>query len=312
MSTTSKSPIEVAEAALMVATRTLPMFSHQFSPKKFSLPQLLTILVIKKLLKVDYRGVTIMLRDWPELAKTIELKSVPHYTTLQKASKRILAFDSAMNLLYATAEYALENPANIDLAAIDSTGLETGHISPYFLERCNNGRIPIRNTRMTKWPKLALIADTKTHVILTALATYGPCSDSAHFKDAIELIPDSTHIKKLLADAGYDSEKNHVLANEIFGIETVIPPTIGPKRQTLPKKPYRRKMATEFDHESYRHRVQVETVMSMIKRNLGDALAGRSEQSRNSEMILMTIAHNVMIVLLSLIAKELFYRASID
>jgi len=309
MSTTSKSPIEVAEAALMVATRTLPMFSHQFSPKKFTLPQLLTILVVKKLLKVDYRGVTIMLRDWPELTKTIELKSVPHYTTLQKASKRILAFDSAMNLLYATAEYALENPANIDLAAIDSTGLETGHISPYFLERCNNGRIPIRNTRMTKWPKLALIADTKTHVILTALATYGPCSDCAHFKDAIELIPDGTHIKKLLADAGYDSEKNHVLANEMFGIETVIPPTVGPKRQTLPKKPYRRKMATDFDHESYRHRVQVETVMSMIKRNLGDALAGRSEQSRNSEMILMTITHNVMIVLLSLIAKELFYRA---
>ena len=311
MSTTTKSSIKVAQATLMVATKTLPMYSHQFSPKKFTLPQLLTILVLRKFFKADYRRITVLLHDFPELVKTIGLKSVPHYTTIQKASKRILTFSGAVDLLYATVECALQNTKNIDLAAIDSTGLESGHISPYFLERRSNGKIPLRNTRLTKWPKLAIIADTGTHIILTALSTYGPCSDNAHFKDALKLLPDKIRIKKLLADAGYDSEKNHVLANEQYGIKTVIPPKIGCRSKSLPRKPYRREMATNFDQESYRHRSQVETVISMIKRNLGDTLTGRCEQSRNSEMILLAITHNLMVFLLSLLMRELFYRASI-
>src|SRR4030042_2075331 len=102
MSTTTKSSIKVAQAALMVATKTLPMYSHQFSPKKFTLPQLLTILVLRKFFKADYRRITVLLHDFPELVKTIGLKSVPHYTTIQKASKRILTFSGAVNLLYAT------------------------------------------------------------------------------------------------------------------------------------------------------------------------------------------------------------------
>jgi len=311
MSKTTKSPIKVARATLIVATKTLPMYSHRFSPKKFTLPQLLAILVLKKFFKTDYRGITVLLQDFPQLAKTLKLKSVPHYTTIQKAAKRILTFSGALDLLYATAEYALKNTKNIKLAAIDSTGLECGHISPYFLARLHNGKIPHRNTRLTKWPKFAIIADTKTHIILTALSTYGPSSDSGHFKKALELLPNECFIEKLLADAGYDSEKNHVLANEHYGIKTVIPPKIGCPRKSLPKKFYRRDMATNFDYDSYRQRSQVETVISMIKRNLGDTLLGRSEQSRNSEMLLLAITHNIMVILLSLIIKELFYRATI-
>ena len=296
----------------MVATRTLPTYSHRFSPKKFTLPQLLSILVLKQFFKADYRKIAILLHELPELAKTIELKSVPHYTTIQKAAKRILTYSGAVDLLYTTVECALENTKNVKLAAIDSTGLESGHISPYFLERCHNGKIPRRNTRLTKWPKLAIIADTKTHIILTALSTYGPSSDSGHFKQALELLPKQMRIDKLLADAGYDSEKNHVLANEHYSMKTVIPAKIGCPRKSLPKKPYRREMATNFDQDSYRQRPQVETVISMIKRNLGDTLFGRSEQSRNSEMLLLAITHNIMVILLSLLIKELFYRASID
>lgn len=295
----------------MVATKTLPMYSHQFSPKKFTMPQLLTILVLKKFFKVDYRGITVLLHDLPELPKTIGIKSIPHYTTIQKAAKRILTFSSAVNILYATVECTLQSPQNIELAAIDSTGLETGHISPYFLERCNKGKIPHRNTRLTKWPKLAIVADVKSHIILAALSTYGPCSDSAHFKDALTLLPEGIRIEKLLADAGYDSEKNHVLANEHYGIKTIIPPKVGHPYKSLPRKPYRNEMATNFDKESYRQRYQIETVFSMIKRNIGDTLMERSEQSRNSEMQLMAITHNLMIFILSLIVKELFYRASI-
>lgn len=305
MSKTTKSPLALAQATIQVADQVLPRYSHRFSPKKFTLPQLLAILVLKKFFKTDYRGIMILLQDSPKLTRALGLKSLPHYTTVQKAAGRILTFSGALELLYATAENALKRKTQIKRAAIDSTGLETGHISPYFLERRHHGKIPHRNTRLTRWPKLAIIADTRTHVILTALSTYGPSSDSGHFQRALDQLPEGVLIDTLLADAGYDSEKNHVLANECYGIKTVIPPKIGCPGKSLPKGCYRRQMAVQFNQDAYRHRQQVETVISMIKRNLGDSLRSRTEESRNSEMQLMTITHNLMILLFVL--NELFY-----
>jgi len=310
MSKTTKSPLTLAKVTLLIADQALPRYSHRFSPQKFTLPQLLAILVLKKFFKTDYRGIMIILQDSPTLTKTLHLKSLPHYTTIQKAAGRILTFSGAMELLYTTAENALKRNKKIKWAAIDSTGLESGHISPYFLERRYNGKVPHRNKRLTRWPKLAVIADTHTHVILTAMPTYGPSSDNGHFQKALERLPEGLSIGTLLADAGYDSEKNHILANEQYGIKTVIPPKIGCPGKSLPKKYYRRQMAVNFDQDSYRHRPQVETVFSMIKRNLGDALGGRTEETRNSEMLLMTITHNLMILLF--VFKELFYRATIE
>ena len=85
MSTTSKSPRKVLLAAYKVGQRSLPQFSHRFSPKTFTLSQLFACLVLKSFLKSDYRGVVEFLADCPELCRTIELKKVPHFTTLQKA-----------------------------------------------------------------------------------------------------------------------------------------------------------------------------------------------------------------------------------
>lgn len=290
----------------MVATKTLPAYSHQFSPQKFTQPQLFVCLILKFFFKTDYRGITEILRDSPELCKSFHLTTIPHFTTLQKAATRILNAASTDELLRATVAVVLQDRKKIELAAIDATGLECGHISPYFLERCHNGKIPHRNTRLTKWPKLAIIADTKTHLILTALSTYGPCSDCKHFKDALQQLPRDWPIETLLADAGYDSEKNHILAREYYGIKTVIPPKVGCPRKTLPRKKYRREMAMDFDHDSYRQRQQVETVMSMIKRNLGDSLRNHSEKSRNQEMHLLAITHNLMVILLCLKFSQSF------
>ncbi len=41
---------------------------------------------------------------------------------------------------------------------------------------------------------------------------------------------------------------------------------------------------------------QAETVMSMLKRNLGDALRSRSPQRRKMELLLKVVTHNLMIV----------------
>jgi len=90
MARTSKSPQAVALAALATARRALPEYAHRYSPKKFTQHQLFACLVLKNFLRTDYRGLAAHLEDHPSLLATLELKQVPHFTTFQKASHRLL------------------------------------------------------------------------------------------------------------------------------------------------------------------------------------------------------------------------------
>ena len=102
MSITSKSPAAVLDAALVVGRQSLPAYSHRCSPKKFTQHQLFACLVLKNFLKTDYRGVVTQLRDCPSLRNILDLDKVPHYTTLQKAARRLLVSTAARKLLDAT------------------------------------------------------------------------------------------------------------------------------------------------------------------------------------------------------------------
>ena len=96
-------------------------------------------------------------------------------------------------------------------------------------------------------------------------------------------------------DAGYDSEANHVYAREGHGVTSHMPPEHGRPGKGPPAGRYRRLMKQRFDEARYRRRVQVETVMSMLKRRQGAATRGRSFQARCRDLRLMAITHNVMI-----------------
>ncbi len=87
---TTKSPRKLLQTAYAAARGVLRPYAHRFSPKKFTQHQLLACLVLKEFYKLDYRGVMQLLLDAPDLRSVIELETVPHWTTLQKASDRLL------------------------------------------------------------------------------------------------------------------------------------------------------------------------------------------------------------------------------
>jgi hypothetical protein len=309
MSTTSKSPKQVAAAAYRVARDTLPEYNSRYSPKKFTQPQLFVCLVLKIFFKTDYRGIVQILNDLPSICKVIELQQIPHFTTLQKASKRLLKSSLADQLLDKTVT-TMNNDKKITLAAVDSTGLQAGHISRYFVRRKRSKQLETyENTHYRRWPKLALSCDCSNHLVLSAITVRGPGVDVNHFERIVTPAAEEYCIECILADAGYDSESNHRFARECHNIETIIPPNHG--RPTLTSKSfngkYRELMRTAFDKETYGQRWQVETVMSMIKRNQGEELRARSYWSQNREMMLKVLTHNIAIILSRL--KELFYRA---
>jgi len=151
-----------------------------------------------------------------------------------------------------------------------------------------------------------VVCDCNNHLILSAITTRGPSPDVNQFCKTLKPAADQFRIKHLLADAGYDSEKNHQYARDVHQIKTTIPPKHGRPTTKLPKTKYRREMRTDFDTENYGQRWQVETVFSMIKRNFGSALRARRYWSQCREMMLLAITHNIAVILL---VKELFYRA---
>lgn len=299
--TTSKSPKAVAIVAYGTAQRVLPPFSHLKSPKKFTQPQLVACLVLKEFFKTDYRGIREILTDSSDLREVLELTEVPHYTTLQKAAHRFTKKKTITKLLKETVAVALEAkiiPRTIALAALDSTGFESHYTSTYFVsrKRCKEHALGYQTMKYSRFPKLGIVVDTSSFLVLSGVPSYGPSPDILHFKEALRASA-HTHIRRIAADAGYDAEHAHAFAREELGITTIIPPRAGRPTSKLPSGKYRRRMAVSFDTTRYGKRWSVETVTSMLKRRLGSFLRARSYWSQMREMMLRLFTHNVMVLM---------------
>jgi hypothetical protein len=299
---TSKSPRMVAMVALATGKEAFSDYSHKFSPKTFTQPQLFACLVLKEFEKKDYRGAAQLLADCSDLRDAIELSSVPHFTTLQKASRRLLKLDRVRLLIAETLRRIRGCPKVVPYAAVDSSGFDAHHASRYFVFRTSvnkKGKEPKKRTTYKRYGKLMLIISCATHAILAAVASAGPTPDIDQLDSVVAELPRSIAIRHMVGDAGFDSAHNHSLLRDYHGMRSTIPPEHGrPMKDpnALPKDKYRRLMKTRFNVKAYRKRPQVETVFSMLKRNLGSALRGRSHWSRCRDMLLRVITHNIMLI----------------
>ena len=85
----SRSPVKIARVTLKEAERALPTYACKNSRKDFTVPQLATLVVLKQVFQIDYRGLVSWLDDWSDLRTALRLTKVPHFTTLQKAAQRL-------------------------------------------------------------------------------------------------------------------------------------------------------------------------------------------------------------------------------
>ena len=280
--------------------RSLPKYWHPCAPKKFTPPQLFACLVLKEFLRLDYRKLSALLQDAPSLTATIGLAEVPHFTTVQKASRRLLIVRRTRQLLDETVRQAQRSGTvrrRIKLAALDGTGFETRHIRAYFVKRRERACKPgYQTTTYTRYPYAELVCDCRSHLVLTVLPARGPTSDDHFFQPALRETLDRISVATLLADAGFDSEAAHQFAREQCGVRAIIPPTRGRPGLKPPRGYWRSRMKRWFPKKQYGQRWQVETVNSMIKRLLGAALRARTYWSQSREILLRVLTLNVMIL----------------
>ena len=136
----------------------------------------------------------------------------------------------------------------------------------------------------------------------------GPKPDVVELPLLVDRLPPCVTVHHLLADAGYDSEANHVYARDYHGITTTIPPKIGRPTDKAPTGRYRRLMFHTLSRRPYGQRWQVESVFSMAKRNYGSEVAGLTYWSQCRDVYLLVLTHNLGILLFI----ELFYRADLS
>jgi hypothetical protein len=314
MSRTSKSPRRVLVTAWMVAKATMPAYCHRFSPKTYTQHQFFACLVLKTFLRLDYRGLAAFLKDCPSLCAAIELEKVPHCTAFQKTAKRLLCTKTVDRLLDETVHQTMGRRRRVPLAAIDSTGMESRHASRYFIHRRSRKPNPWKTVEYSRYPKLGLLVDCSNHFILGCLTDQGPKPDTRDLEPTLRHTTPRVRIEWLAGDAGYDSESNHRLCREGHDIRSLISPGQGRPTAKPATGRYRRLMQTRFDRKRYGQRWQAETVVSMIKRHLGSAVKGRSYGSRRRDLFLMTLTHNIMILLPSefFLQIKVFYRAGLS
>jgi hypothetical protein len=309
---TSKSPRMVAMVALAAGREAFSDYSHVYSPKKFTQPQLFACLVLKEFEKKDYRGVRQLLLDCADLREAIGLKQVPHYTTLQKASRRLLAMPRVRKLLAGTVRRVLRRRHTIPYSAGDSSGFDARHASRYYVHRRDSQKYdenrPKKRVSYKRFGKMMVIVCCLSHAILGVVASEGPTPDIDQLDGVMAEVKADVNMKHMVLDAGFDSAHNHRLLREGYAMLSTIPPTHGrPAKDPnfLPNDKYRRRMKTHFNRKAYRHRAQAETVFSMMKRNLGAALRGKTHHSRRRDMLLRALTHNITLALL-----RVFYRAT--
>lgn len=92
MPSMSRSPLQVAHEAFCLAKRKLQPYSNKFSRKDYTQAQHFAVLVLKRFFKTTFRGIRQILLEWSDLRRVLDLseESVPHWTTLEKAEKRLL------------------------------------------------------------------------------------------------------------------------------------------------------------------------------------------------------------------------------
>jgi hypothetical protein len=298
MNKLSKSPLSVARHAFTLAKEHLPPYAHRYSPKTYTQPQLFVCLVLKTFFRTDYRGLVGILSDFDAMQAYLGLKRVPHYTTLQKASRRLLNAPYAKRLFQGTVRRFLGRRKRLKLAAMDSTGMDYGRRSAYYVRRRQAGQSKAKRVYYSHFAKLEASFDCKSHLILAAKMGRGPRPDVDCFKPLLDATLETTRPESMLADAGYDSEGNHQHARVTHKVRSFMPATHGrPTNKPLTGR-FRRLMKKRLnkDYGHYGQRWQAESGFSMIKRCVADTVQGRSQWSQRRELWLIVITYNILLL----------------
>lgn len=279
--------VAFARVAMEISTAVLPPYRTKRSNHRFTQPQLVTILCLMRYEDWTFREAEVRLAEHSELRAALGLQRVPHYSTLCYFLRR-LAEETIAALLAETIRRLPPPPSGGTTVAVDGTGLAPGAISTYFLRRAKEGgpSFPWRY-----WLKWLVVVDVPRRVVLAQVAKRGPTNDSATLRPLVDAAAPLAPLGLVLADAEFDSERNHQHIRTVVGATSIIPAKRGKANWHI--SGVRAQMRADFPWERYGQRALVENVFSVVKRKLSARAPGRSLAMQRLQALLLGLAYNL-------------------
>jgi IS5 family transposase len=269
------------------------MFAYRspFSKRQFTQPQLLAVLCLMRYEDWTFRETEVRLREHGELRRALQLRSVPDYTTLYRFLKRLEENTLHQALGEAARRLGTVNPRSRRRArvAVDATGLAQGAVSTFFVRRMyhHSGQpLPWRH-----WLKWLTVVDVDRQLLLSQTARTGPWNDCANLPALVEAANQVVPIGLVLADAEFDSERNHTYIRQQIRARSIIPAKRGKKTWRI--HGVRAEMRQNFPRRQYGRRSLVETVFSTVKRKLSARAPSRSLFTQLRQALLLGLAYNL-------------------
>jgi len=257
-------------------------YSSQYSRRDYTQPQLLALLLFKEYLGERYRDFVQLVEIMDIIQDQLELKEIPHYSTLCKFSKRISS--TVLTQIFQKAcSFMSEWKHVTTIVAIDSSGFTPDSASTYYSVRTGKLR--------RDYLKTTISVDSDHISLLSFHVTNSRCHDS---QIAPSVLRASHRVRKsdcYVMDKAYDSERIHQVIHEDLHAQSMIP--IRDWHASYVSGRYRQVMATSFDKKIYGQRNMAETAFSILKRMFGETIYARSYRQQVKEIKLKCIVFSL-------------------
>lgn len=276
--------VRFAVVCRTVAETVLPMYRHKFSKHVFTQPQLLTILCLMRYEDWTFREAEVRLAEHRALRQALDLREVPDYTTVYRFLRRL--DDETIQRVLTAVIRRLPRGRRKAVVGIDGTGLTPGAVSTFFVKRLKD-----EGGTWRRWCKWLIAVDIPRRAILAQHARQGPTNDSATLRPVVRTASVVVPIGAVVADAEFDSERNHRFIREVLHARSAIPAKRG--KATWRIRGIRAQMRRRFPRVLYRQRALVESVISAAKRKLSDRAPGRSPLTQHLQALVLGLAYDV-------------------
>ena len=266
-------------------------YSSKFSKKTFNNWVHIVLLALRQRMDKSYREFCDIIDICTEMLGLLGIKKTPHFTTLQKAAKRLKAsfLERVMSgfILFSMTIYVR--------TGIDATGLQPTRASAHYTTVLRKNKKARR--RIKNHIKLTTYVDLGRQIIISQKIRRSPANDNRDFKPVVmkgkKILSNARKkIKSLDADKGYDAEENHRLVVEDLQAEDRIRLKNKDKPIWKTRGRYRKQAKRRIKRLIRNYRSKNETTFSTLKRVNGSTIRSIKVSMQNKEVLFKEIVYN--------------------
>lgn len=260
-----------------------PKHFSKFSNKIFNNWQLFALLVIRAKTKQSPEDlVEQFLPGNTGLINALALSKIPTASAIRKFARRIKAKWGHTAMAGCSTLAGLKDICS----GIDGTGHSKLRGSKHYYKRTG------KRAKKKDFVKVVGIDDLTTQLVLALKIRKKARHDNVDFKPSVNRVARFADIDLVIGDKGFDAQKNHEIVHK-HGALLITPLKNGNVPVWRTSGEDRKKLKRYFPEKKYHRRSKKETVWSVVKQKLGDAVTSLTFHMQKIELICRYLAYNI-------------------